>query len=983
MTKKVLCKIIAVVLMAALLGSGLSFVHTQPVYAELGQELPGENDDNAGEYDDNIGFTDIGDGSEMVITSSSLGNEAPLISQGKTVTAQDFTTGFPPQSAIDGNKTTYWSGGAYPRWWQIDLGENYNIERIIIRNFVDGTRHYKYNIQTSINGTTWTTVATKTNTNPATDNGDTYEISSLGRYVRVNVTFNSANTGSHISEFMVYGFKEFEPFLVTKGKTAEIEAEYFYSYEPIVRYEAVGHEAKYAIDDSNTTYATITPYQHFWEVDLEDNYDIKQVNIRNYVSGDRYYQYVIYISRDKFNWTQVAAKNNTNPATDAGDTYNITGAVGRYIRVMGTYNSDNRAFHISDFKAYGIREAQSVPEPITNRSAFDIIQSEDYDAVNSMSFTPSQDLKLEYRMGNDVDPASARTAGDYLRFNDIDFGTTGANQFIARVSTPDPQNAPLVSAGKPVTAPSYTTGYPPEKATDSDPSSYWSGGAYPRWWQIDLGELHYLQKIIIKNYADGTRYYKYNIQTSTDGINWLTIITKDNTNIATEAGDTYTTKRLGRYLRVNITYNSANTGTHISDFQVYAHSREIANLDVRLDSPTGPIVGTLPAFRQWKDASTLACDIENVTGVHDVYLVVGNNTQKGIGINWFQFAKKAELPAPVPKPAPLPAPVDGNYNVYFGNLHSHTGFSDGVDVPDVAYNYAKNTANIDFLAVTEHTNLIDSNFAWDKSLEWRDTQLSAVRNTTNGSFVGLTGSESTWYTGFGHMNIFNAPFFISQYDTTYNDVANYYNLIKQYPASINQWNHPWNDDFYGFTPYDADVDKVLYLMEVPARPRVGPSTESFYIRALDMGWHIAPSGNQDNHEADWGTYNTVRTAVLAKNLTQEHIYDAIRAYRVYSTTDVNMKVIYKINGNIMGSTLSSPSTLNFSVSAIDPDVGDNISRIEVYTDGGIQAGSADFSSNNVNWTSFSITNDTNKYYFLKVIQADGQYAITAPIWTGR
>ena len=84
----------------------------------------------------------------------------------------------------------------------------------------------------------------------------------------------------------------------------------------------------------------------------------------------------------------------------------------------------------------------------------------------------------------------------------------------------------------------------------------------------------------------------------------------------------------------------------------------------------------------------------------------------------------------------------------------------------------------------------------------------------------------------------------------------------------------------------------------------------------------------------------------------------------------------------MGSTLSNPSTLNFSISAADPDSGDKVSKIEVYTEGGQLAGSSSFNSENVNWTNFTISNNTKKYYFIKVIQLDGEYAITAPIWTG-
>jgi predicted metal-dependent phosphoesterase TrpH len=43
--------------------------------------------------------------------------------------------------------------------------------------------------------------------------------------------------------------------------------------------------------------------------------------------------------------------------------------------------------------------------------------------------------------------------------------------------------------------------------------------------------------------------------------------------------------------------------------------------------------------------------------------------------------------------------------VYFGNLHSHTSYSDGSGTPSEAYKYARDTAKLDFLAITEHNHI--------------------------------------------------------------------------------------------------------------------------------------------------------------------------------------------------------------------------------------------------------------------------------------
>ena len=42
--------------------------------------------------------------------------------------------------------------------------------------------------------------------------------------------------------------------------------------------------------------------------------------------------------------------------------------------------------------------------------------------------------------------------------------------------------------------------------------------------------------------------------------------------------------------------------------------------------------------------------------------------------------------------------------VFFGNLHSHTSYSDGSGTPDQAYKWARDTAKLDFLAITEHNH---------------------------------------------------------------------------------------------------------------------------------------------------------------------------------------------------------------------------------------------------------------------------------------
>ncbi|WP_377271692.1 discoidin domain-containing protein [Peterkaempfera sp. SMS 1(5)a] len=128
-----------------------------------------------------------------------------------------------------------------------------------------------------------------------------------------------------------------------------------------------------------------------------------------------------------------------------------------------------------------------------------------------------------------------------------------------------PQN---VALGKPATAQSTQGTHSASLAVDSIPdnSSYWSADPAPEWWQVDLQADYNLSSIVVTNYVDGTRSYQYNVQASTDGVTWTTIATKGSTSVATSAGDVLSVSTTARYLRVNMTHDSANTGVHIANF---------------------------------------------------------------------------------------------------------------------------------------------------------------------------------------------------------------------------------------------------------------------------------------------------------------------------------------------------------------------------------------------------------------------------------
>ncbi len=115
----------------------------------------------------------------------------------------------PSSRAVDNIYTldNWWGASPYPQWWSVDLGNTYDLSKLVLFTYYDGNRYYKYDIQGSVDGNTWTTLVDfNNNTTAATSSGNTFNLAGpTARYLRVNMNYNSANVGIHIVEFEAYG----------------------------------------------------------------------------------------------------------------------------------------------------------------------------------------------------------------------------------------------------------------------------------------------------------------------------------------------------------------------------------------------------------------------------------------------------------------------------------------------------------------------------------------------------------------------------------------------------------------------------------------------------------------------------------------------------------------------------------------------------------------------------------------------------------
>ena len=357
------------------------------------------------------------------------------------------------------------------------------------------------------------------------------------------------------------------------------------------------------------------------------------------------------------------------------------------------------------------------------------------------------------------------------------------------------------------------------------------------------------------------------------------------------------------------------------------------------------------------------------------------------------------------------------FQLYFGQLHSHTTYSDGSGSLEEALNYVSKlpeSANVDFVAFTDHSNYFDKSgddanpeaALYDVSLmtayskELWDAYKGAIAafNESQSDVIAIGGFEMTWSGGPGHINTFNTAGIVSRNNKILNNKTSdaglkaYYDLLSNSALadSISQFNHPGSTfgTFADFSYWNALVDTRIQLVEVGnGEGQIGaggyyPSYE-YYTMALDKGWHVAPTNNQDNHKGKWGNANDARDVILTDNFTEEGLYEAIRNYRVYSTEDKNLEIYYTVNGLQLGSIIEEvPEKLDINVLVNDPDASDSISKVEIIVNSGKVAytwdNPAELATGNL-----SVTLDpTFSYYYVRVTQGDGDLAVTAPVWVG-
>ncbi|GGG53559.1 discoidin domain-containing protein [Paenibacillus radicis (ex Gao et al. 2016)] len=164
-----------------------------------------------GEGKSNLAFEfSAGDNRTLEVTVTEVGGTEIDIALSKAVSASSQSKS--PLFAVDGDPATRWAqqeGLTVSQWLKVDLGSAYDITGVNTR--FELNTGYKYKIEYSTDGFSWTTYADKTSTATTQQiNEDRKATAVSARYVRLSVTDSNGN-GASVYDFNVYTLKAADP----------------------------------------------------------------------------------------------------------------------------------------------------------------------------------------------------------------------------------------------------------------------------------------------------------------------------------------------------------------------------------------------------------------------------------------------------------------------------------------------------------------------------------------------------------------------------------------------------------------------------------------------------------------------------------------------------------------------------------------------------------------------------------------------------
>ncbi|MBI3680446.1 MAG: hypothetical protein HY235_08620 [Acidobacteria bacterium] len=342
------------------------------------------------------------------------------------------------------------------------------------------------------------------------------------------------------------------------------------------------------------------------------------------------------------------------------------------------------------------------------------------------------------------------------------------------------------------------------------------------------------------------------------------------------------------------------------------------------------------------------------------------------------------------------------YRIFRGDMHRHTDISQDFKYDGSlfeVYRYGLDAAAFDYIAPTDHQTGYDQEFSWWQNQKYVD--LFLVPNT----FVPMFAYERSLRYPNGHRNIVWARRGVRTLPIPPEEASGQEGARKLYEylrqsGGISMPHSSATDQGTNWRDNDPQVEPLIEIYqgyrasyEYEGAPRAatalnqhvqksGWQPSGFWWHALAKGYKLGVQASSDH----WSTHISY-ACLLVEGATREQLLDAIRKRHAYAATD-NIILDFRARAGgreyIMGDAFEGPAAPQLTVHVKGTN---QIKQIDVVRDQQFIYTSRPQGSASANEVRFTFT-DANKgagesWYYVRVLQEDGQLAWSSPIWIKR
>lgn len=342
-----------------------------------------------------------------------------------------------------------------------------------------------------------------------------------------------------------------------------------------------------------------------------------------------------------------------------------------------------------------------------------------------------------------------------------------------------------------------------------------------------------------------------------------------------------------------------------------------------------------------------------------------------------------------------------DYRLFWGNLHCHSIFGDGIRIPEEIHAFARDESFLDVFALTDHTEAITKG-------QW--TYFNEVANDfyEPGRYVTFIGGEWT-SPQYGHRNFIypgNSGPILRCTDPNQDTLQKLYAIaraegaliVANHTASFGHTTH-WDNG------HDPETERLIEIYSIgginemmfglnnlsPNRRKDQEVERSHAIDGLKRGFKLGFIGTGDDHDGRPGdslhhlqekpeSYKFLRgpglMGVWAEDLTRESVFKALWNRRVYGTTNNRTWLKFSINGNPMGSDFQTQQNLTLKIEAAGST---KIQRVDLVKEGEV-VHSRTMDQWHLNWDLKENRPNKPTWYYVRLKLEDDHAAWSSPIW---